>query len=173
MTGPLYVVWCTGMRGPELVTCVDEFSIAVDIARRSAPAAIACGTTVRRFERCSEQQERELLAAILRDQATGPRYPLSTIEEPPLPVEAPVLPVEERPTVPVAGDHAIPATLPAAPMRARSVRPKRPRTVRPAPGAPDDVDPFAMLDRVGDLCRRCGGLDRLEQLVAAAEALGR
>ena len=39
MTGPLYVVWCTGMRGPELVTCVDEFSIAVDIARRSAPAA--------------------------------------------------------------------------------------------------------------------------------------
>ena len=158
MTGPLYVVWCMGTRGPERVTCVTEFPVAVDVARRSAPAAIACGIAVRRYERCSEEQERQLLAAILRSHAEAPRHPL---------------PVEDRPTVPVAGDHEIPATLPAAPMRPASLQPKRPRTVRPAPAVADVVDPFAMLDRVGDLCRRCGGLDRLEQLVAAAEALGR
>ncbi len=159
MTGPLYVVWCTGPRGPELVTCVTEFPVAVDIARRSAPAAIACNTTVRRFERCTPDQERELHAAILRSHAEAPRHPLAA--------------VEDRPTVPVAGDHEVPATLPAAPMRPASLRPKRPRTVRPAPVVADDVDPFAMLERVGELCRRCGGIDRLEQLVAAAEALGR
>ena len=134
-----FTVWFDDSRGRgyELAGAVAERADAVDMMRRLPRAVVLFGSRV-----IAQRDGADVDAAIDAAKAfiEAPRYPLSAVAE--APVEAPADPAEEhavveftairhavaevpeeRPTVPVAGDHEIPATLPAAPMRPAPMMP--------------------------------------------------